>query len=374
MKKHLLIVVLLVGTIFLFNDIIIAQAQFVNGKIGVQISAAGRLRIYSPGVITDAHTNDQIDRISILVSGATGEVFDYNNDLQTITGPTLVATPPKSDFEIDYYGDNTYNTPALPPAVGETMNVYSWTNANYFLLKVTIKNIGTTALTSHIGAEILPWNGFETDAFDNATGILSTVTPTYPFIGFKELSQTVQSVKFVDYANYTNVDADVYNLLITGSIQSPFTAPTADGSVLYYSGPVVNLAPQGSKVLWTAIALGATAAEMKTNMDAAVAKYNSVFTSVQQIEGIPSAFALSQNYPNPFNPTTKINFSLNKSEFVNLSVFNVLGQKVAELINSNMIAGNYNVDFDASKLSTGVYIYKLTTPTQSISKKMSLLK
>ena len=374
MKKSLLTVVLLIGAIFIINDTIIAQVQFVNGKIGVQVSQYGRLRIYSPGVITDAHTNDQIDRFTILVSGSTGQVFDYTNDLQLLTGPTLVTTPQKSDFEIGFTGDNSYNTPPLPPSVGEDMNIYSWNNANYFLIKVTIKNIGTSALAAHIGAEILPWNGFETDAFDNTTGILSTVTPTYPYIGFKELSQTVQSVKFIDYANYTTTDADVYNLLVTGTVQAPFTAPTADGSALFYSGPVVNLVPQATKVVWTAVSLGTTSADMKTNMDAAVVKFNTLFTSVKPTEGLPTGFVLTQNYPNPFNPTTKINFSLINNEFVNLSVYDVLGQKVAELVNSNMNAGNYKVDFDASKLSTGVYIYRLTTPTQSISRKMSLLK
>jgi hypothetical protein len=377
MKKSLLIAILLMGTIFIIHDTIIAQVQVANGKIGIEVSALGRVRIYSPGVFdpSDATKNRQIDRFSILVSGSVGHVFDYYNDLLILTGPTLVTAPQKSDIEIDFTGDNTYNTPPLPPNVGEELKIYTWTNANYLLIKVTITNKETSVLAAHIGAEILPWNGNETNVYDNTTGIFSTNTATYPFIGFKELSQTVQSVKSIDWvSSYYNSDTDLYNWFLSGSIQSTYTTTSADGTVMFYSGPVVSLNPQATKVVWTAVSLGTTSADMKTNMDAAVVKYNTLFSSVKPIEGLPTGFALTQNYPNPFNPTTKINFSLINNEFVNLSVYDVLGQKVAELVNSNMNAGNYKVDFDASKLSTGVYIYRLTTPTQSISKKMSLLK
>ncbi len=73
----------------------------------------------------------------------------------------------------------------------------------------------------------------------------------------------------------------------------------------------------------------------------------------------PAVFSLNQNYPNPFNPSTKINFSLAVDSKVTLSVFNILGQKVATLLNSSMNAGLHNVVFDASKVNSGVYIYKL---------------
>jgi hypothetical protein len=85
-------------------------------------------------------------------------------------------------------------------------------------------------------------------------------------------------------------------------------------------------------------------------------------------------FQLLQNYPNPFNPSTTINFTIAKQSNVSLSVFNLLGQKVADLVNGNMESGNYNVRFDASNLSSGVYLYQLRTDGATIVKKMQLLK
>lgn len=97
-------------------------------------------------------------------------------------------------------------------------------------------------------------------------------------------------------------------------------------------------------------------------------------TGVEELAPIPSAYELGQNYPNPFNPTTNINFSIQQSGFVTLKVFSILGQEVATLINKNMEPGKYSVDFDASQLRSGVYMYQMTAGTYTSSKKMMLLK
>jgi len=98
-------------------------------------------------------------------------------------------------------------------------------------------------------------------------------------------------------------------------------------------------------------------------------------TSVENAtDPIVEDFALLQNYPNPFNPSTSIEFYIGERSNVSLSVFNILGQKVAELVNEQMEPGNYNVRFDASGLSSGVYLYQLKTNEATIVKKMQLLK
>jgi len=74
---------------------------------------------------------------------------------------------------------------------------------------------------------------------------------------------------------------------------------------------------------------------------------------------IPKVYSLAQNYPNPFNPTTQINFSLASDSKVTLKVFDIIGQEVATLLNENIAAGNHSVTFDASKLNSGVYLYKI---------------
>lgn len=100
------------------------------------------------------------------------------------------------------------------------------------------------------------------------------------------------------------------------------------------------------------------------------------YSSVIEVNNsnVPDAFALEQNYPNPFNPATTFSFTLSQESNVTLSVFDIQGNKVADVINEKMQAGRYAVDFNASELSSGVYIYKITAGTFSAVRKMTLLK
>lgn len=85
-------------------------------------------------------------------------------------------------------------------------------------------------------------------------------------------------------------------------------------------------------------------------------------------------FSLEQNYPNPFNPTTKISYHIPKNEYVSLKVYDILGKEVAILVNKNQNSGNYNVNFDASSLPSGIYFYKLQAGNYIDTKKMLLMK
>jgi len=89
---------------------------------------------------------------------------------------------------------------------------------------------------------------------------------------------------------------------------------------------------------------------------------------------LPGQYALAQNYPNPFNPTTSIEYVIPQAGFVNLSVFNLLGERVAELVNEIMESGNHTIVFDASRLSSGTYIYTLSVNGNVVTKKMTLIK
>lgn len=88
----------------------------------------------------------------------------------------------------------------------------------------------------------------------------------------------------------------------------------------------------------------------------------------------PEEFLLNQNYPNPFNPGTVISYSLPKSSFVKLIVYDILGNEVASLVNEKQSVGTYEIGFDGTGLSSGVYFYVLTANGSSVSRKMTLLK
>ena len=88
----------------------------------------------------------------------------------------------------------------------------------------------------------------------------------------------------------------------------------------------------------------------------------------------PADFELSQNYPNPFNPTTKIRFSIPADNHVKLTLYNLLGEKVKDIIDSNYKAGTHEVNLDASSLSSGVYLYKIESGNFVSIKKMMVMK
>jgi len=85
-------------------------------------------------------------------------------------------------------------------------------------------------------------------------------------------------------------------------------------------------------------------------------------------------FQLNQNYPNPFNPTTNIKFSIPSSEFVTLTIHNVLGEEVARIVDEQLAAGSYIVDWNAANLPSGTYFYTLFTANQQQTRKLMLLK
>jgi hypothetical protein len=95
--------------------------------------------------------------------------------------------------------------------------------------------------------------------------------------------------------------------------------------------------------------------------------------SVKDEEMIPS-FELKQNYPNPFNPSTVISWQLTTGGHVALKVFDAVGKEVATLVDETLGAGNHSVGFDASRLSSGVYFYRLSSLTFSETKAMMILK
>lgn len=93
------------------------------------------------------------------------------------------------------------------------------------------------------------------------------------------------------------------------------------------------------------------------------------FTSLQSND-----YKLYQNFPNPFNPTTKISYTIKKDGNVSLRVFNLVGQEIGVLVNEKQSAGNYEVEFNASELTSGIYLYKLQINGYTSVKRMTVIK
>jgi len=102
--------------------------------------------------------------------------------------------------------------------------------------------------------------------------------------------------------------------------------------------------------------------------------YNNIVSIIEDEDIKVKTHKLEQNYPNPFNPSTTIKYSVPENGFVNLSVYNLLGERVAELVNETLEVGEYRTDFDAADLSSGIYIAKISAGSFSQTIKMSLMK
>ena len=198
--------------------------------------------------------------------------------------------------------------------------------------------------------------------------------------------------KFNGPQNYYDFATDMVmdnfgNIYVTGESED---TTGADGSY-YPHTATVKFDPSGA-VVWSildpAYNSGASVAvdnignvyvtglgvESGSDGDILTIKYSSN-VGIQQISnGIPGAFRLSQNYPNPFNPSTKIRFDLPGSSETRLTVYNSLGKEVAILVNEHLKAGSYEYEFDAGKLTSGIYFYTLSYNGDKETKKMLLIK
>lgn len=166
-----------------------------------------------------------------------------------------------------------------------------------------------------------------------------------------------------------NVTGDFDHFVVKASLTNDFaTAPVLYQGVetsATFSSNYGVLQPNQPVYFW------ASAVDVHENASAPSA-YSEIYVTVD--EQLPTAFSLAQNHPNPFNPSTSIQFALPTAGQVNLSVYNMLGAKVATLVNGQQAAGRYEVKFDGSKLASGVYFYKLEAPGFSDLKKMTLVK
>jgi hypothetical protein len=353
---------------------VLAQ-DFETGKIAAALSDAGRVRIYSSTFDTT-----QIDRSSLLFATAEDAVYNYNSDADSMIASVNVESPLLSDYELVAIADNSYSD--LAPDIENEIHIYGWENEGYVIVKMIIKNLEAATLTGTIGLEILPQvdAAYGEESVTSNDGVVTIwrpttiIQPTTTYTGYKLLSSSLNTLKIIDwFSGYDAVDSDLYNWLNAGAIDPEYASGT-DGTVIFVGGEELEIAPDGTGEFHFAVAVGKEQDEMLANIALAEAQY-AVLTSIDlEDENIPSEYLLAQNYPNPFNPATTINFSIPEQTNVNLKIYNALGQLVESAINTNLTAGNYSYEFDAGKLTSGIYFYSIATDNFVQTRKMMLVK
>ena len=273
----------------------------------------------------------------------------------------------------------TWSTPAGPKKIenipGQFMNArtqaifdaYSPANGGGFVVDHTITDDPQTATSVDLSADevtaMAEWNQKQwgDPRFANPSiDILST--------GYIYGDYLPTTVPGDDNGTKTEVSPDGGSGITVGV--SKFTDFAENFNQTTHMSTIDNL-PIGA-LMWDDAQMAAY--DPATAMQAVVTAYNAATDVNETGSGSPVSYKLSQNYPNPFNPTTTIEFSLPKSQNVTLKVYNLLGQEVATLINSNMTAGNHSINFNASNLSSGLYIYKISAGSFTSARKMMLLK
>jgi len=155
----------------------------------------------------------------------------------------------------------------------------------------------------------------------------------------------------------------------------------------YHDNPVVDVGAAGSwDSQWVGFArvlLDTVNSQYKmwyrgndSNIPGSFGYATAVIDGLEEIDfkRYPNDFVFSQNYPNPFNPITNIEFSIPKTEFVSLKIYNLLGQEVATLVSDKLITGNYKYEWDAGLLASGVYMYKIEAGSFTQTRKLILMK
>ena len=192
----------------------------------------------------------------------------------------------------------------------------------------------------------------------NPVTVTASISRALPDAVTIPLVLTAGSAEAGDYGALASIEIPANEASGTGEITTELDSDTEDETFTVALGDLPGIVAAGTP--------------------ASVALRITDNTSVISIESpgdeIPAAFALEQNYPNPFNPSTTIEFALDKTQHVTLSVYDLLGQEVRTLVDGVQPAARYSVSFDASDLASGAYLYALRTEEQTAVKTMALLK
>lgn len=188
----------------------------------------------------------------------------------------------------------------------------------------------------------------------------------------RDVTELALDVPYGATSGNINVPANLYTIDVApagndiiASFEADFSGAGGNSALVLASG---FLNPENNND-------GASFGLLVVMADGSTMLLDSVPTSISELADAPQEFELKQNFPNPFNPSTQITYSLPNAATVNISVFNVVGQRVATLVNNEQrSAGSHTISFDAGNLASGMYIYRIQAGNFVQTRKMTLIK
>jgi len=292
-------------------------------------------------------------------------------------GGLLIDKRSNSSWTISQSGlDLGVKTMSLQLTAGNIGGVTDYTQLN-MMLATTFAGGNHTTAQGNNGAPMVSRIGMTLSDIANTFYVGSTSTNALPV---QMTKFTVTSKKMNTELQWsTATEVNCYGFEVERRMTSPLSPPYQGGDVRggwqkigFVQGAGTSNSPKDYSYTDASVASGTYAYRLKQIDNDGTFEYSS---EAEITLSVPKVFALDQNYPNPFNPSTTINFTLAEDSHVSLRVFDMLGREVATLANGEMKAGEvHNVLFDASRLSSGLYFYRLDAGKSSLVKKLVLMK
>ena len=328
--------------------------------------------------------------------------FGYRGKLQFLVGirkPSVADVSGSTCFESDNNNGPNYNTPRTQPifsnvtSIGPKQYDTSVINPNY----TRTGHLRRNSLISIVNSVAMGWpTGMYYDGSGTTCAVQNDTSRVKAnvFAGLYTLAGSTNAGCSFDASGYTNGNntifaaitgallANPYGGVVTGNYSPANFFPTAGSPALNganFTLPGMNDPFFTPTTYRGAFDLNSTWANDWTNFRPDTVNYKLISIGIEPISNlVPKSFNLQQNYPNPFNPTTNIKFDVAANGFAKLVIFDVLGKEVATLVSEDLKAGQYAVNYNASNLPSGVYLYRLTVngegSTYSATKKLVLVK
>lgn len=333
-------------------------------------------------------------KIANVTRGAASNGSVQDNDFTNIV-PFQITQPGVVSNQDGYTQFNDNNAGTSKIGITVSQNTYAFNddaNDDYIIMKYKIKNTSGSAISNFYIGLFADWdvgangdlNKADYDAANKLGYIWRTDNNPNNYVGVTLLEgnnvnywvidndNTVAGNPWGVYDGFT--DAEKFQ-----SISSALGRTQAGGTngrdvAMSFGTGSFNIPANGEITVAFALVGATSLADLKTNSANAKAKYNSIVAVGNQSAILPERFSLGQNYPNPFNPTTNISYSLPKASDVAVKIYDILGNEVRTIESGFKNAGNYNINFDATGLASGIYYYKIQAGDFSDVKKLTLVK